>query len=84
MSPDFDSFASRYNAGEGQIVFRRVVNDVDTPVSAYIKIAAGKPYAFLYESVSGGEQRGRYSFIGFAPDLVWRARGRPATSHRKP
>lgn len=75
MSPDFDSFETRFNAGEGQIVYRRVVNDVDTPVSAYLKIAAGKPYAFLYESVSGGEQRGRYSFIGFAPDLVWRAHG---------
>lgn len=75
MSPDFDSFEAKFAAGEGQIVYRRIVNDVDTPVSAYLKIAAGKPYAFLYESVSGGEQRGRYSFIGFAPDIVWRAHG---------
>ncbi len=83
MSPEFDSFASGYEAGEGQIVCRRVVNDVDTPVSAYLKIAAGKPYAFLYESVSGGEVRGRYSFIGFAPDLVWRAHGDTCEIARK-
>ncbi len=84
MRPDFDSFAGLYDSGDGQIVYRRVVNDVDTPVSAYMKIAAGKPYAFLYESVSGGEQRGRYSFIGFAPDLVWRAHGDDCEIARAP
>ncbi len=73
--PSFSDFAQSYQAGTAQLVYKRVVNDIDTPVSAYIKIALGKPYAFLFESVQGGEQRGRYSFLGFSPDIVWRAHG---------
>lgn len=65
-----------------QIVFARVINDIDTPVSAFIKAALGKPYAFLFESVQGGEQRGRFSFFGFDPDLIWRSNGREATLAR--
>ncbi|MBN8912980.1 MAG: anthranilate synthase component I [Rhizobiales bacterium] len=41
----------------------------------YLKLASGKPYSFLLESVEGGASRGRYSVIGFAPDVVWRANG---------
>ncbi len=73
--PDQTDFTGVYNTGKAQLVFRRVVNDIDTPVSAYIKIALGQPYAFLFESVQGGEQRGRYSFLGFSPDVVWRSHG---------
>ncbi|MEP1230106.1 MAG: anthranilate synthase component I, partial [Litorimonas sp.] len=58
-----------------QLIYARVINDLDTPVSAYLKVAQGKPYAFLFESVQGGEQRGRYSFFGFGPDLIWRSSG---------
>ena len=74
-APDIDAFTQRYDSGEPQLVYRRIINDLDTPVSAYLKIAKNRPYAFLYESVQGGEQRGRYSFLGFAPDLVWRSHG---------
>ena len=56
------------------LVWRRVVNDLDTPVSAWRKIAAHRPYPFLLESVVGGETRARYSVMGFDPDLVWRCR----------
>jgi len=73
--PTQTDFTQAYNAGQAQLVYRRVVNDIDTPVSAYIKIALGQPYAFLFESVQGGEQRGRYSFLGFSPDVVWRSHG---------
>ena len=62
-----------------QLVTARIINDIDTPVSAFIKAGLGKPYAFLFESVQGGEQRGRFSFFGFDPDLVWRADGDVAT-----
>ena len=58
-----------------QLVYSRVINDIDTPVSAFMKAALGKPYAFLFESVQGGEQRGRFSFFGFEPDLIWRSYG---------
>ncbi len=73
--PDFKAFERKYNKKTPQLVYKRIINDLDTPVSAYMKIAKGKPYAFLYESVQGGEQRGRYSFFGFSPDLIWRAFG---------
>ena len=73
--PKRSDFVDRYSNGQAQLVYTRVVNDIDTPVSAYIKIAYGQPYAFLFESVQGGEQRGRYSFLGFSPDVVWRSHG---------
>jgi len=73
--PDLESFEKNYQQGKDQIVSVRLVNDIDTPVSAFLKLAKDKPYAFLFESVQGGEQRGRYSVLGFAPDLIWRANG---------
>jgi len=75
IHPVFDSFKRVYQKQRAQLVYTRVVNDLDTPVSAYMKIAKGRPYAFLFESVTGGEVRGRYSFMGFSPDLVWRCFG---------
>src|SRR5919109_3942096 len=57
--------------GQGTIVpvSREVLADLETPVSAYLKVARG-PYSFLLESVEGGERLGRYSFIGAEPYLV--------------
>ncbi len=52
-------------------VYREIMADVETPVSAYLKIARG-PYSFLLESVEGGERVARYSFIGTEPDRVIR------------
>jgi len=52
-----------FDKSKPQLVYARVINDLDTPVSAYLKIAKGKPYAFLFESVQGGEIRGRYSLF---------------------
>jgi len=75
LKPAFDAFATNYAKGQDQIVSKRLINDVDTPVSAFLKLAKDKPYAFLFESVQGGEQRGRYSVLGYAPDLIWRASG---------
>lgn len=75
LSPSLSDFSKAYASGQAQLVYTRLVNDMDTPVSAYMKIASGRPFGFLFESVQGGEQRGRYSFMGFAPDLVWRAFG---------
>jgi len=75
LSPGFDAFAKDYGIGKPQVLWTRLVNDLDTPVSAFLKLAKDKPYAFLFESVQGGEQRGRYSVLGYAPDLIWRANG---------
>ena len=73
--PDAAAFTAAYDAGRPQVVWRRVVDDLETPVSAFLKIGSGRPYAFLFESVEGGAWRGRYSIIALDPELVWRARG---------
>jgi|TARA_B110000438_G_scaffold45919_1_gene46064 anthranilate synthase component 1 len=51
-------------------IFREVRADLETPVSAYLKVAQDREYAFLLESVEGGERQGRYSFIGTDPYKV--------------
>ncbi len=73
--PAFTAFQAAYEGGAPQLVWTRVIDDLETPVSAYLKIAHGKPYAFLFESVEGGAWRGRYSIIAMRPDLVWRCFG---------
>ena len=67
-----DEFVRRYQAGEAQVVSNTIVADLDTPVSAYLKLAANEAYSFLLESVEGGETRGRYSIIGVRPDIIWK------------
>lgn len=85
IEPDFAAFEARYQAGEAQCLVTRLVADLETPVSAYLKMkamAGGKP-SFLLESVEGGAVRGRYSIIGLLPDLIWRCTGETAAlSHQ--
>ncbi len=57
-------------------VYRTVVADLETPVSAFLKIAHEEPEAFLLESVEGGERVGRYTFIGIQPYKRMMARGK--------
>ncbi len=82
-SPDFAAFASVYEAGTPQVVWTKLVADLETPVSAYIKLADGRANSFLLESVEGGSVRGRYSIIGLKPDVIWRcAKGKAAINRR--
>ena len=74
LEPPFEAFSSTYDGGAPQVVWTRVIDDLETPVSAFLKIGHGKPYAFLFESVEGGAFRARYSIITLNPDLVWRCR----------
>jgi anthranilate synthase component 1 len=74
FDPPLGAFAARYDAGEAQVVWTTLVADLETPVSAFLKVAHGKPNVFLLESVEGGTTRGRYSMIGLAPDVIWRCR----------
>jgi anthranilate synthase component 1 len=78
INPTFDAFAAAYADGQAQVVWTRVIDDLETPVSAFLKIGHGEPYAFLFESVEGGAWRGRYSIVALEPDLVWRAFGERA------
>src|SRR3984885_7709295 len=72
IEPPASAFAETYGRGEPQAVWTTLVADLETPVSAFLKIAAGRPMSFLLESVEGGAVRGRYSIIGLDPDLIWR------------
>ena len=81
--PDLDGFAARYDAGAAQVVWTQLVADLETPVSAMLKIADGRPYSFLLESVEGGAIRGRYSAIGLKPDVIWRCAGGRAEINRR-
>jgi anthranilate synthase component 1 len=82
VPPGFAAFRAAYDAGRGSLVWRRGVADLETPVAAYLKLAHGRPNAFLLESVEGGAARGRYSIIGMDPDLVWRCRDGQAAVNR--
>ena len=84
IEPSEADFAERYERGEAQVVWTTLVSDLETPVSAYLKLGGGKPMSFLLESVEGGEARGRYSVIGLEPDLIWRANGDKAEINRMP
>ena len=57
-----------------KLLVRRRLDDIETPVSAMLKLGPDQAGIFLFESVLGGEQRGRYSFIGLKPDLWWRVK----------
>ncbi len=82
ISPDKQSFLTAYAAGTAQVVWTRISADLETTVSAYLKLSDGRRNSFILESVEGGEIRGRYSFIGVAPDLIWRCRGDKAEINR--
>jgi anthranilate synthase component 1 len=77
-------FAKDYAAGKPQVVWTRLVADLETPVSAMLKLSDGRPMSCLLESVEGGAVRGRYSIIGINPDIVWRAFGDKAEINRRP
>jgi anthranilate synthase component 1 len=69
-----DAFLERAKQGGIVPVLRQVVTDADTPVAAFAKIAR-PPFAFLLESLVGGERWARYTFLGTEPREAWRYRG---------
>jgi anthranilate synthase component 1 len=82
IEPAVEAFTARYARREPQVVWTTLVADLETPVSAFLKVAGARPMSFLFESVEGGATRGRYSIIGLEPDLVWRANGAAAEINR--
>jgi len=82
VTPAFSEFARLAKQGNVVPVYRTVVADLLSPVSAYLKLApqtaseeAAHPYSFLLESVEGGERVGRYTFFGIDPFQVVSSRG---------
>jgi anthranilate synthase component 1 len=84
LSVDSKSFAKAYAQGRPQLVWTRYADDLETPVSAFLKFGRDRENAVLLESVEGGEVRGRYSVIGLDPDLIWRIEGDRALVARGP
>jgi anthranilate synthase component 1 len=82
IEPSESAFAERYGRGQAQVVWTTLVADLETPVSAFLKLGGGKPMSFLLESVEGGAVRGRHSIIGIEPDLIWRAQDAKAEINR--
>ncbi|NRB04707.1 MAG: anthranilate synthase component I [Rhodobacteraceae bacterium] len=80
--PSFEDFAPAYEAGKNQVVYTRLAADLDTPVSLMLKLAGTADNAFVLESVTGGEVRGRYSIVGLKPDLIWRCHGDTSAINR--
>src|SRR5438128_8364566 len=78
----FDEFRELARRGTFVPVCKEIVADLFTPVSAFYKIAEHSDYAFLLESVEGGEHVGRYSFLGKDPFLILRAREGKTTIER--
>jgi anthranilate synthase component I len=94
IEPAPAEFAARYAAGAPQVVWTTLVADLETPVSAFLKVTAAStrrapsstapPIGFLLESVEGGAVRGRYSIIALEPDLIFRVNGQRAELNRNP
>jgi anthranilate synthase component 1 len=82
IEPSECAFAERYGRSQAQVVWTTLVADLETPVSAFLKLAGGKPMSFLLESVEGGAVRGRHSIIGIEPDLIWRSQAGKADINR--
>ena len=83
MGDDFyQRFSEQYDAGKSQIVWRRIVADLETPVGTYLKLAQGRKNTFLLESVQDGTTRGRYSIIGSQPDVMLKVEAGQASINR--
>jgi anthranilate synthase component 1 len=71
----FDDFLREAKRGNVVPVVRSVLADLQTPVGAFLRVAEGARYAFLLESIEGGERVARYSFLGANPEMIVRGRG---------
>ena len=74
LYPDFELFRELANQGNLIPIYREILADTITPVSALLNLGS-EPYVFLLESVEGGEKWGRYTFLGSAPRIIFKVRG---------
>lgn len=75
ISPGLPDFLASAKPGHASLVWADLLADVETPLSAYWKLSHDERHSFLLESVTGGEQLARYSFLGVRPKEVLRAKG---------
>jgi anthranilate synthase component I len=72
--PSFDEFKTKASQGNLIPVYREIMADLETPVSAFLKLDRGD-FSFLLESVEGGEKWGRYCFLGAEPSIIFQSKG---------
>ena len=82
--PDSVSFAEKHKQAKAQLVYAHLPADLETPVSAMLKLKPLSSYHFLFESIEGGKARARYSFIGLDPDLLWKCEAGKTYVNRNP
>jgi anthranilate synthase component I len=78
FKPSLEEFKQKAKSGNLIPVYKEILADLDTPVSAYMKIRGGE-YSFLLESIEGGEKWARYCFLGCDPSVVVTTKGRNLT-----
>ena len=76
--PTFKKIESKIKKKKNTLVYTKIKSDLDTPVSAYLKICKQQKNSFLLESVQDGSFRGRYSIIGMKPDIIWKCQNNKA------
>lgn len=81
-APSFEEVARLFEQGDLVPVYRTLPADLETPVSVYLKLAQAGEASFLLESVEGGEQLARYSFLGVNPQAIISARGKQISELR--
>jgi anthranilate synthase component I len=74
--PNLEEFKKLTRQGNLIPVYKEILADMETPVSAFYKIAGGERYSYLLESVEGGERLGRYSFLSSGPSLIFKSKGK--------
>ncbi len=73
--PDLESFRKLQGRAGLVPVYRKIIADLDTPLTLFAKVAEDQSHVFLFESMEGGEKWGRYSFIGFDPLVTFSSKG---------
>src|ERR1043165_3595515 len=81
--PSFEAFEREARQGNVVPVVRSALGDLHTPVGTFMRIAGNSPYAFLLESVEGGERIARYSFLGTDPEMIVRGKGASTSVERR-
>ncbi|MCX8064216.1 MAG: anthranilate synthase component I [Candidatus Hydrogenedentes bacterium] len=79
IKPTLNEFKSMAKQNAIIPVYKELLADLETPVSAYLKISRGYPYSFLLESVEHAEILGRYSFLGANPSVIFKSKGNTVT-----
>ncbi len=82
LKPSKQEFIALAKKGTIVPVYGEILADLETPVSTFLKLADGKPYAYLLESVEGGERWGRYSFMAWEPKLIFQSKGSMYSLHK--